>query len=189
MKIVNLVSYFTIIMLTTALGAATIAIWSTNRSEFFKQRISLAHKSHKQHLQLSANTYRLFKQYGDAMLIGDRDTGESELITQIRRDLSDIRTTIGEEINLVGDEEIEELETLSTLQIRLEDLIMKFGPSRLDQEPDTVSRRWTRLSSILDDEIDRDFRSLINEALQEELKEVEQTRAASPVPSRYLLLL
>lgn len=191
MKIANLVSLFAALMLAMALGSTTIAIWTTDRSEFFKQRISLAHRSYEGHLQLVANTYQLFKQYGDAMLIGDRDrgVGETELIAQIRQDIVAIRQVIGEEIELVGSEEIEELQALSRIERKIEDLIVQFEAFRLDSSPDSISNRWTTLSNILDNEIDRDFIALVNDVSQEEYREVEETRAMAAAAARQAIML
>ncbi len=178
MKIVTLVNLYAVTMLLLALGGASIAIWTANRAEFFNQRITLAHSSYELHLQLEANTYQLFKQYGDAMLIGDRDqgTGEAELIGRIRQNISDIRRIIGEEIELVGEEEIEELALLSRMELKIDDLIVQFEAVIADSTPESLSRNWFGLSAILDDDIDRDFRAMIDDALAEELEEVSETR-------------
>ena len=178
MKIVTLVNLFAVTMLIFALGGASIAIWTANRAEFFNQRINLAHKSYELHLQLTANTYQLFKQYGDAMLIGDRDqgTGEAELIGLIRRNISDIRNVIGEEIELVGEEEIEELALLARIERKIDGLIFQFEAVTATSTLESLSRSWSGLSTILDNEIDRDFRAMIDDALAEELEEVRETR-------------
>ncbi len=178
MRIVNLVNLFAITMLMLSLGGAAIAIWTAGRAEFFNQRITLAHNSYERHLLLASNTYQLFKQYGDAMMIGDRDlgSGEAELIGRTRANISDIRGIIGEEIDLVGEEEIEELELLSRIEIKIEELIVKFEAIIAGQSLDTPSQTWAMLSTVLDDEIDRDFRAMIADALEEELEEVGETR-------------
>lgn len=178
MKIAHLVNAFAITMLLLALGGAGIAIWTADRAAFFNERITLARSSYEQHLQLASNTYHLFKQYGDAMLIGDNDFGasEAELIALIRQNISAIRIIIGEEIDLVGEEEIEELDLLARMEIKIQDLIEKFQSIVNDPAPDTLSQNWTLLSSILDDDIDRDFRAMIEDALEEELEEVTETQ-------------
>lgn len=69
------------------------------------------------HLQLEANVFQLFKQHGDALLVGDRDGGarERELQARIHQNLSDIRDVIAREIQMVGEEEIEELALLDEM--------------------------------------------------------------------------
>ena len=179
MKIINVINGIAMVMLLFAVGGAAIAIWTANRAEYFSERITLAHRSYERHLELSSNTYQLFKQYGDAMLIGDLDEGrgEAELIRRIRGNISDIRSVIGEEIEMVGEEEIEELELLSKIERKIEDLIGKFEVVAGAEAGEELRMNWGQLSAILDDEIDRDFRSMIDEALEEELEEVVETRA------------
>ena len=48
-------------------------------------RTQLAQDAYGLHLKLEANIYRLFKQHGDALLIGDRDGGEGERELQADR--------------------------------------------------------------------------------------------------------
>lgn len=181
MSIANLLRGLGAIMLVAALSGTALAYWTAQRAGFYNDRINLAHESYEAHLQLSSNTYQLFKQYGDAMLIGDRDEGKGEaaLIGMIRQNIRDIRILIGQEIELVGEEEIEELELLSRIERKIEDLITRFEIVRKDPETEQFSRNWAGLSVMLDDEIDRDFRTMIDEALSEELDEVQETRAAA----------
>lgn len=181
MTIANLLRGLAAIMLIVALGGTTLAYWTAERAAYFNERINLAHKSYEAHLQLSGNTYQLFKQYGDAMLIGDRDEGrgEAELIRLIQENIRSIRKLIGQEIDLVGDEEIEELELLSLIESKIGDLIVRFELVRKDTAVEQFGRNWTGLSVMLDDDIDRDFHSMIEAALAEELEEVEETRVAA----------
>ncbi|WP_299402449.1 HAMP domain-containing sensor histidine kinase [uncultured Roseobacter sp.] len=181
MTIANLLRVLAAIMLVVALSGTVLAYWTAQRAAFFNARINLAHESYEEHLQLSGNTYQLFKQYGDAMLIGDRDqgAGEAELIRLIRANIRSIRSLIGQEIDLVGNEEIEELQLLSQIERKIEDLIARFEIVRKDTAVEQFGRNWTGLSVMLDDEIDRDFHSMINAALAEELEEVEETRVAA----------
>ncbi|NVO54179.1 HAMP domain-containing histidine kinase [Rhodobacteraceae bacterium B1Z28] len=179
MRVTSIINTFAMLMLLLALGGTGLAYWSAERTKFFSTRTALANRSYEAHLQLSSNIYQLFKQYGDAMLIGDRDrgAGEAELIIRIRANISTIRGVIAEEIELVGDEEFEELELLSRIERRIEDVIQKFENAIQGDVPDGFSRNWSALSSLLDHDIDRDFRVMIGEALDEELEEVEETRA------------
>lgn len=181
MTIANLLRILAAIMLIVALSGSVLAYWTAQRAAFFNERINLAHESYEVHLQLSGNTYQLFKQYGDAMLIGDRDEGrgEAELIRLIRQNIRSIRYLIGQEIDLVGNEEVEELELLARIERKIEDLIARFEVVRKDTALDQFERNWTGLSVMLDDEIDREFHKMINAALDEELEEVGETRAAA----------
>lgn len=181
MRISNLLRGLAALMLIIALSGAALAYWSAQRAAYYNARINLAHKSYEAHLQLSGNTYQLFKQYGDAMLIGDRDqgVGEAELIRLIRANIRAIRALIGQEIDLVGEEEISELQLLSQIERKIEGLITRFEAVRKETGAEQFGRNWADMSTMLDDEIDREFHMMINAALTEELEEVEETRTAA----------
>lgn len=179
MKLITRLNLFFLLMLGISLGGAGLSIWSARQANYQIERINLAHDVYEGFLRLESHTYQLFKQYGDAMLIGDRDNfkGESELIGKIREDIASIRRTIGIEIELVGEEEIEELEALARIERKIEDLIASLDAITQDDRIDMLSRSWRTLSDVLDGEIDQEFRTLIDEALEEEIEEVVETKA------------
>ncbi len=167
-------------LLAVALVSAGLAFWSARSAEHHLERSRLAHRVLEQYISLSSHTYQLFKQFGDAFLIGDRDrgTGEARLLKAIRADISQLRILIAEEVQIAGEEEIEELELLARIERQIEALLKEF--SRLqagDAAPDTITYK-TRLSQILDEKIDAQFQALIGEALEEERAEVAETEAA-----------
>ncbi|MCG8359247.1 MAG: ATP-binding protein [Kiloniellales bacterium] len=166
-------------LLAIALVCAFMAFWSARSAEHHLERSRLAHRVHEQYLALSSHTYQLFKQFGDALLIGDRDEGRGEaaLLKEIRTDISTLRVLIAEEVKLVGEEEIEELELLAQIERQIEFLLREF--SRLQHSANTgdPSSFEARLSEILDEEIDSDFQALLAEALAEEQEEVAETEA------------
>ncbi|MEO1018182.1 MAG: HAMP domain-containing sensor histidine kinase [Pseudomonadota bacterium] len=179
MRLLTKLHVFFVIMLALSLSGAVLSIWSARQANFQIERMNLAHDSYETHLALSSHTYQLFKQYGDALIIGDHDNGagERELIRNIRADVARIRRIIGLEIDLVGEEEIEELQALAEIENKIEDLISALERILELPSPSEFSATWAQLSQILDDEIDRDFRAMIEAALQEEAREVEETRA------------
>lgn len=180
MRISNFVTAFAAALLFFALSGTLLAIWTANRSQFISKRINLAHSSYQEHLELKSNTYQLFKQFGDAMLIGDRDKGarEKELIARIRSNFKDIRAVIGEEIELVGDEEVEELEALAKMERIIDGLILKILAVMKDREENGSNVQRTELPTILGEEIDRKFRAMMTDALDEEREEVAEADAA-----------
>lgn len=152
--------------------------WGTSALNKHLERVDLAHRSLEAHLSLSNHTYQLFKQYGDALTIGDLDkgAGEKELTVAIRKDIESIRLLIGQEIRLVGDEEISELYALSEIEQKIQRLISEIDVLvGLDKSTDGFSNYWLKLSTILEDDIDRDFHSLITAAIEEEREEVQET--------------
>lgn len=175
MRIVSAASIAASLFLSMALAGAILTLWSVSRTQFYTDRMNLAHRSYEQHLLLSTHTYQLFKQYGDALLIGDQDegVGERELIALIDENLAIIRGTIEEEIAMVGEEELEELELLDRLEAKIDKLISDFENDLSTQDPRTA---YGELTVFLDQGIDETFRGLMDAALAEEQEEVAETR-------------
>ncbi len=172
-----------VVLLGVCLGATALSVWSVRQTFLHLERMDLAHRAYAAHLSLSNNTYQLFKQYGDALVIGDRDEGEGErtLIAAIRGDIATIRRIISTEIEMVGEEEKEELGALAEIEFKIETLIRAFERELNDGSteaapPEEFSADWQRLSYILDAEIDQNFRGMIREALAGEAGEVTEVR-------------
>ena len=178
MKLVTRLNLFFLLMLGLSLGGAVLSIWSARQANFQIERINLAHDVYQGFLGLESHTYQLIKQYGDSMLLGDRDrfTEEPELTTKIRQDIASIRRSIGIEIELVGEEEIKELETLAQIERKIEELVDSLKVVSQNNGPEAFSLSWQRLSDVLDGEIDQEFRALIDYALEEEAEEVVETK-------------
>ncbi len=166
-------------LLAVALVSAVLAFWSAHLAEHHLERSRLAHRVHEQYLSLSSHTYQLFKQFGDALLIGDRDqgSGEAALLAEIRSDISQLRTLIAEEVQLVGDEEIEELELLARIERHINVLLGEFARLQAGAAGSDPIGYETRLSEILDTRIDAEFQALIEEALAGEEEEVAEAEA------------
>lgn len=166
-------------MLAIALVAAAMMVWTAHRAAWLSERMNLAHQVYEAHLSLSSNAYQLFKQYGDAMIIGDRDqgAGERELIAAVRAAIARVRGLIAAEIDLVGSEEAEELAALAEIEAKTNRLIAALETYRTGTPEAELRARWSDISRILDGEIDQDFRRLIERALAEETEEVTAARA------------
>ena len=179
MKLVSKLKLFFGLMLALALSGAALSVWSAFRADHNLVRLSLANDVYDAHLRLSNQTYQLFKQYGDVLIVGRKDDGEgkAELIRSIRAEIANIRELIGQEIELVGDEEIEELTTLSEIELQIEQLIAELTSITRGEGRGDITDNWARLSRILDGDIDQDFRRRIEMALQEEEDEVAETKA------------
>lgn len=179
MKISHIINIFAFVVLLVATASVSLAIWASRQSDFHNYRISLAHTSYEQHLRLTADTYLLFKRFGDLLLAGDaeRVNDVSEISERLRGHLDAIRGTIEAEIALVGDEELEELELLAEMERVIGDLsgLMKTSIERDDFGD--VRSNWREVSLALNDNIKSDFRTLIAVALEEEQEEVAETEA------------
>ncbi|MDZ3835864.1 MAG: HAMP domain-containing sensor histidine kinase [Rhodospirillales bacterium] len=166
------------LVLTVVVATVVMSFWSAREAAFHLERTHFAHEQYARYLALSNDTYKLFKQLGDRMLIGNLDNGAAEaaLIETIRRDIAQLRHLVGLEIRLVGDEELEELGRLAQIERVIETLLSEY---RILSERNSLSgfrTDWGRLSRLLDEQIDRDFSALIQEAIDGEAEEVRETR-------------
>ena len=165
-------------ILAIALISAAVSNWTAREAAFYLERTNFSHRQYEGYLSLSNHTYQLFKQFGDAMLIGDRDQGaaESRLLAEIREDIAVLRRLIGQEIQLAGEEEVEELDRLAAIERQIEVLLAEY--TRLLRSGDAAAfpHDWSRLSHVLDERVDNDFNELIEEALADEAGEVVEVR-------------
>ncbi len=121
---------------------------------------------------LSSNTYRLFKQYGDAILIGNLDgvASKTKLLSRIQNNITGIRHCISEERNIMQKEGIDkdkdkELELLLQIELRIEEVIEKFELILNKANTEDFNQNWSTLSHLLDHDIDSDFQAMLNKAL------------------------
>lgn len=162
-------------------GLSSLMLYGLEKSRWWDARTQLAQNAYGLHLKLEANVYRLFKQHGDALLIGDRDGGEGEreLQTAIDQNVSDIRKVIAREIQMVGEEEIEELELLDEIEEDIQAVNAAIATLNASGDPIDNFIQIERLAALLDGDIDVRLHSKIVEALEEEQEEVEEVLAAA----------
>ena len=176
MKLVTQLRLALLLMLFLGLCGAALQMWNAHQSRTHIKRINLSHTIYEGYLTLESHIYQLFKQYGDAIIIGDvnQRASKNALIEQIDGDVKSIRTLIAQKAELVGTEVDDETATLSTIVETVEELIMRldrFSPTGSGE----FSSDWERLSSLLNDEIDGNFRELIRSALADQQTDVEMT--------------
>ena len=166
-------------LLAVALVSAGLAFWSARSAEYHLERSRLAHRVLEQYLSLSSHTYQLFKQFGDAFLIGDQDrgAGETRLLGLIRFDISQLRSLIAEEVRVAGDEEIAEFQLLARIELQIASLVEEVYRLQANDKAGDLLTDKTRLSKILDERIDADFEALIAEAVAGERAEVAEAEA------------
>lgn len=157
-------------VLALAVIGTALAIWGTQEARENLARTELAHRSYEAHLSLSNHTYQLFKQFGDAMVIGDLDQGalEGELIAAIRRDIGHIREITAAEIHLDGDHKAAKLDRLVRIETKINKLLDEYQTVLDAGYPIPLEEEWGRLSRILDERVDQDFARLIEGALEGE---------------------
>lgn len=175
MRLSALLSLFATVLLVSAIAGAGLTFWVVVRSEQMEGRIALARASYSEHQALQSNLYRLFKEKADALLIGDRESSslETEIKALIAANLAEIQRIIAREIEIDGEEELEELRLLSALDRTISDVIARYD--RLI--PAEGSAPQQDLALLLDRDIDRTLSDLIEVALAGEIEEVAETTA------------
>ncbi len=178
MRLTSVVTGYTFGVFLLALLSGGLAFWAIDRTSNHIERMALAQASYEAHLRLSTNGFQLFKHYGNTLLTPDVDdeTETRALADQIRSDIAEIRGIIATEIEMVGEEEIEELELLERLETKLEVLIRHFERRTKIQTLNEASTRWMAFVGLLGNDTEAGFRALMTMALDEEQEEVAETR-------------
>lgn len=176
MRSTTLFGIYAAIIISLIGGLAGMTLYSLEKSRWWDERTQLAQESYGLHLRLEANLYRLFKQHGDALLIGDRDGGEGERLLRvaITENIAEIRNVIEREIDIVGDEEIEELELLDEIDADIQSVNAAIATLTASGDPIETFVQIERLAALLDGDIDVELDRKIEAALVEELEEVEE---------------
>jgi signal transduction histidine kinase len=164
------------------IAASAISFFGAERLNYHLERSRLAHQVHERYLSLSSNTYQLFKQLADAIIIGDLDrgAGEASLLQAIRADLNQIRRLIAEEVKHVGDEEEEgeELVALAALERKVDEIMREHEAIMKLRASGNVVAAEARLVGLLETRIDSEFNAMIEDAIEEEEREVVEADAA-----------
>lgn len=178
MRLSVLLSLFAAVLLIGALSSAALTYWVVHKTRVMEERIALARASYSEHQALQSNVYRLFKEKADAFLIGNRDRSalETQIEAEIAANLEEIRRVIALEIEIDGEEELEELQLLASLERTIDDVIRRYRsllpadglPGRAGQD---------ELAQLLDRQIDQTLSDLIGVALAGEREEVAVTMA------------
>lgn len=175
MRLSLLLSLVSAVLVAGAVACAGLTFWVVLRSSAIEDRIALAHASYAEHQALQSNLYQLFKEKADALLIGDRDRSalETEIKGKIEANLLEIQRIIAREIEIDGEEELEELQLLSTLDRGIKDVVQRYETVLQDLAgPDTSGRE--NLVELLDRDIDRTLSDMIDVALAGEREEVSE---------------
>lgn len=172
---------FVVLLALCTVGSAAVAWWSANEARRNLNAVRLADEALALHLSLAANANDLFKQYADALLIGDRDRGGREGILReaIRTELDGIRTLVTREVRYRGEAEAEELNRLAAIERELTGIELEFDRVRRVRERDGEDAALAALVRLLDGRIDARLRGLIDEAVEGERQEVKETAARS----------
>lgn len=166
-------------LLSLTLLAATFSFWSAGQFEHHNDRSRYAHLVLEGHLQLKARTYKLFKQFADAMMGGEIDESFDEpLLRQtLQKDIATLRDLIANEMAMVeGQEwldEKQELHALTMLEQQILEVVREFEVARRLLEEGRREAAWAMLSGTLEESIDENFNRQIRQLIDGERAEVE----------------
>ncbi len=180
MKLVTQLRIALLFILLLGLSSTVLHYWNLQQSRFQIRKINISHTIYEGYLNLESHIYQLFKQYGDAIIIGDSNqrASKNRLISQVGVDIAGIRNLIESEKELIGDENARiKLDALTEIELSVSSLT-----DRLDQFSPTgsgeLSSDWGRLSRLLNEEIDGKFQLMMRAALERKSAEVEATGAS-----------
>jgi signal transduction histidine kinase len=173
-------------LLALTLAAAGLASWGAQRSSYHLERSRLAHTVLEAHLNLSADTYELFKQVSDSILIGESGimADEADARQRFKGTVSNLRYAIAAEVAHVEgaddrDDEVDEIDQLAEIERQIARALDGFqGVNDLTAQGRHDEAR-AALKSVLDERIDREFASLIETAVDGERAEVAEADAAA----------
>ena len=158
--------------LVLATGGA--ALWTTQQSRFYLARSGIAHNILETYLNLSANTFTLFKQFGDTLLIGKNATGnlaqETELLLSLETDLKRLRHLIEAEYEISENrpDEIADLQRLAIIENKIQKVIREYKEVKDLKDAGRRTNAWSKLAGVLEQSVDQNFRGLIGKAIEAE---------------------
>ncbi|WP_299879633.1 HAMP domain-containing sensor histidine kinase [uncultured Sulfitobacter sp.] len=179
MRSTTLFGIYAVVVIGLIGGLAGLTLYNLEKSRWWDARTQLAQESHGLHLKLETKLYRLFKQHSGALLLGGSKGGEAEreLRAKIDQTLLDIRQTIEREIEMVGEEELEELELLAEIEADIRSLNATVAALTTINDPLESFVQAERLAALLDGGIDVELDRKIAAALEEEIEETEEVLA------------
>lgn len=72
MKIVTQLRITYLMILLLGLSSAGLSLWNSRQSSLYIGQINVSHSIYEYCLSLESRTYQLVKEYGDAIIIGDK---------------------------------------------------------------------------------------------------------------------
>ncbi|GIT86152.1 HAMP domain-containing sensor histidine kinase [Roseobacter sp. OBYS 0001] len=179
MRSTTLFGIYAVVVIGLIGGLAGLTLYNLEKSRWWDARTQLAQESYGLHLKLETKLYRLFKQHSGSLLLGRSEGGaaERELRARIDQTLLDIRRTIEREIEMVGEEELEELELLAEIEADIRSLNATVAAMTSTKDPLESFVQAERLAALMDGGIDVELDRKIAAALEEEIEETEEVLA------------
>jgi len=170
------------VLLTIVLLLAATLRWGTNRAQYYFDRKQLAQDAAQAYVQLSHNAYRHFKELVDIVVLGgDADLEEATLSHQeLQKSVKQLRLITDAEIDYVDGqesaEESAELERIAALEQLLAEGGWAFDRILLLQRRGAEESAQAVLGTVLEQTIDKQFKPLIDAAINDELDEVAEAQ-------------
>ena len=168
------------IIFVVAIVCAGLAVWGSFVSHDNLERSSLAHYSYETHMRLHLNVTQLFDEMEDSIVSVRRPNElEQGLAKDVKANFASLREIISQEILMVGEEEVEEIEALAQLESDINNQINRYKDLRQVILSETTEIPVEKIFSLIAENTDASISEQIQEALDEELEEVEETRTES----------
>lgn len=169
------------VLLLKSVASLAVVFFALSHIEHHVRRTTLAHAVYEDYLALSVKAARIFKKLEDQLLIETPRTSAADvdaLAAEVADHTARIRAAIGAEIQLVGEEEIEELALLARIETAIAET--KAGLERLDRWREQGDPRFeSDLSPTLEGGSYLEFRVAVAEALEGEAAEVRESEAST----------
>ncbi len=166
-----------------SLFLAGSAYWVASESHDQLQRSSAAHQVHAKYLQLSLETYRLFKQLVDAVLSEEEAVSEEAQEQAIHRNLERLRALHAAEIAIAeeGDKAVEqeELFFLARIEAQIQKVLGELHRASLLRATGRLNEAQRHLIDTLERSIDIEFVALVREATEREHAQVEDAEQSA----------
>lgn len=170
------------ILTAVIIGSSVLSYLGTERLNYHLERSRLAHEVHVSFVNVSSLTYQLFKQYADALIIGDLDegAGEKALLEALLEEFDTLRRLTAGEVEHVGDKEpeVEDILAIARVERKLNEILYEYNEIQALRADGNVLAAETRLKALLDTRIDSEFNALIEDAILEEAREAAEADAA-----------
>jgi len=165
------------LLLVIALSGALLAWQASKQSSAHLERAYLANEVYLSYLKLSGDAYQLINQLTNSALL-EKESGDqtgTKLLNNIQQHVSTIRRLIGIEIQMVGNEEIEELEVLAKIDRLVKEIIEEYADIAKKKQNGAEQAEIIQHLQLLSYSSKKEaFNQLVAEAILEEASEADE---------------
>ncbi len=153
-------------------------IYGTKLNDYYLQQEQVVEERLDILQQLSVDAYRYFKQVGDILLLGNL-TPQSDLrieYSAIESDLKELFKAYAEPTRAIVPASPATLDRNLAIQNVLKDSQSVFTNLQVVETWEEMGQGWRLLSNLVDEKIDREFRSLIRDSTRNEQQQLDELR-------------